>query len=262
MPLFGSKTPNARDVASRALIHKSQIVKTASTPPPEMYPQMVSAWSAEDRQKFDAECRENNSKLEHSLRDAKLWSKMSDGEKRITLAIPGEFTGQDMVNASWLTESLGCLLWSLGILDETPAYDTQFEMKILKFVPEPSDARNFIKRAKLRPLEEIERAQSIAELWHWRSRTRWLQENQPDTKGPNEMSLDEIVRVTSKFGREDGLFANSIDEDFPAFGKAYRDLSDEEWSQCTSIAMERHKAFNWLCGSAPGHRWEETPTDT
>jgi len=26
--------------------------------------------------------------------------------------------------------------------------------------------------------------------------------------------------------------------------------------------MERHKALNWLCGFAPGNRWDETPTDT
>lgn len=30
----------------------------------------------------------------------------------------------------------------------------------------------------------------------------------------------------------------------------------------TSIIMERHFALNWLCGMAPGNRWDETPTDT
>jgi hypothetical protein len=53
-----------------------------------------------------------------------------------------------------------------------------------------------------------------------------------------------------------------IDEDFPAFGRAYRDLSPEQWSLANSIAVERHFALNWLCGHARGNRWSATPTDT
>jgi hypothetical protein len=30
--------------------------------------------------------------------------------------------------------------------------------------------------------------------------------------------------------------------------KSYRDLSLEEFAMLTSIAEERHRAFNWLCG--------------
>jgi hypothetical protein len=61
---------------------------------------------------------------------------------------------------------------------------------------------------------------------------------------------------------EDGAFLAPICDDFPAFGKAYRDLSPDEFSIATSIAMERHRAFNWLSGRAPGNRWTDTPTDT
>ena len=41
-----------------------------------------------------------------------------------------------------------------------------------------------------------------------------------------------------------------------------RDLTEEEWREVTSIAAERHFALNWLCGYAPGNRWDATPTET
>ena len=59
-----------------------------------------------------------------------------------------------------------------------------------------------------------------------------------------------------------GDLTQCIEEDFPAKGKAYRSLTPEEWQEVNSIAVERHLAFNWLCGYAPGNRWDETPTDT
>jgi hypothetical protein len=60
----------------------------------------------------------------------------------------------------------------------------------------------------------------------------------------------------------DGLFASPVKSDFPVNGRSYAEISSDEWSRVRSIAMERHKAFNWLCGHAPRNNWEETPTDT
>jgi hypothetical protein len=42
-----------------------------------------------------------------------------------------------------------------------------------------------------------------------------------------------------------GDIPTPIGDDFPAFGKAYRDLTNEEYSQATSIAVEGHGAL-WL----------------
>lgn len=76
------------------------------------------------------------------------------------------------------------------------------------------------------------------------------------------ISFDSVVRQSVQNHSGDGTFETAIDEDYPAFGKAYRDLSADEWAIVQSITMERHFALNWLCGYAPGHRWDETPTDT
>ncbi len=79
---------------------------------------------------------------------------------------------------------------------------------------------------------------------------------------PDGTAITEVIRLTAVKAAEEGVFARAIENDFPAFGKAFRDVSEEELSRLTSIAMERHKAFNWLCGYAPENRWSETATDT
>ena len=70
------------------------------------------------------------------------------------------------------------------------------------------------------------------------------------------------MRGTARSLADDKLLPPLIDEDFPARGKAYRDLDEALARELASIASERHMALNWLWGSAPGNRWDETPTDT
>jgi hypothetical protein len=103
----------------------------------------------------------------------------------------------------------------------------------------------------------------IAELWHWRARTRQIVEMGHSTASlPPGITLDTIVAEAAAAAVADGLFPAAIDSDFPAYGKAYRDASPEEYALLVSIAVERHRAMNWLCGRARRNRWAETPTDT
>jgi hypothetical protein len=71
-----------------------------------------------------------------------------------------------------------------------------------------------------------------------------------------------VIELAAAKAATDGAFAAPIGSDFPAFGKAFRDLSEIEFAIVASIAQERHRAFNWMCGYAPGNRWDETPTGT
>ena len=61
-------------------------------------------------------------------------------------------------------------------------------------------------------------------------------------------------------GHEGGFLPLPLRGDFPAFGTGYRDLQPDQHAEALSIAYERHRAFNWLCGL--GKSWRETPTDT
>jgi hypothetical protein len=122
---------------------------------------------------------------------------------------------------------------------------------------------DLVKKARLRDSKEIERQHDIAELWHWRSRTRRLQEEgrMPTVVGGN-LTVPQMLQMTSSKAAENGDIPTPIDGDFPAFGKSYANLTRQEYAKATSIAQERHRALNWLCGYAPKNKWSETPTDT
>jgi len=174
---------------------------------------------------------------------------------------------QQQLDATWRNESAQALLWALGLLPGMPPYDTNADPELIGELPRET-ARGFIKSAQLRPQTQIDRARDLAELWHWRSRTRQLIEKGEALEADENMkaagfhSFDDIVRVTAQKAFEKGNIQACIGMDFPVKGRAYRDRSPEEWSEVTSITAERHFALNWLCGYAPRNRWDETPTDT
>jgi hypothetical protein len=186
---------------------------------------------------------------------------MTHNEQMFIIALPADVSRQKLINVSWLMESAECLLWSLGLVDDLPPYDAQANPDHLKRVPS-SSVQELLRNAKLRPSGEISEARDVAELWHWRSRTRQIQESGKSVELPDGLTLSKVVQMSAERAASDGLFEVPLGGDFPAFGRPYRDISVDEWSQATSIAMERHKAFNWLCGYAPGNRWDDTPTDT
>lgn len=253
--------PSAVDAARRAAILKYQIVHVATTPPRELVAQLSAEWSESDWNEFVTALEENRQKIVDALRSSGLWEDMSASERAIFECPALELTEQQVINTSWRAEVLGCLAWALGLVDTLPAYDTQMDPEQLLPLITVDDVAAFIRGAILRPQSQIERARDIAELWHWRSRTRELQERSY-TPPPGQPELDQIVRELSPRAAADGMIPMPIDGDFPALGRAYRDLSPDEWANAESIAMERHLALNWLCGYAPDNEWDETPTDT
>jgi HAMP domain-containing protein len=176
-------------------------------------------------------------------------------------------TDAQQIAASWRTEALQTLLWAVGIVPEMLPYDVPAgETPLKQFLG--ADLDRALAVSQLRPTDQLERARSTAELWHWRARTRQLIDRgetfpqSPQTAKAGIRTFDDVVRVTAKLAVEHGTIPTQIDSDFPICGKAYRDASSDEFSLAHSITMERHFALNWLCGFAPGGRWDETPTDT
>ena len=263
MRLFRRKAgpPDAAAAMSRVLIFKYQIVTGMATPPPDVLAGLMQAWDPGERQRFLEESRQRQAESEKKLRDSGLWPAMTPNEQEFIRALPSDVTQQMLINVSWLMESAECLLWSLGLVDALPPYDAQADLNHLKRVPS-SSIQELLRNAKLRPSDVISKARDAAELWHWRSRTRQIQESGEPVQLPDGLRLSKVVQMSAEKAASDGLFGVPLGDDFPAFGRPYRDISSDEWSQATSIAMERHKAFNWLCGYAPGNRWDDTPTDT
>jgi hypothetical protein len=156
-----------------------------------------------------------------------------------------------VVDAVWQAEGLGTLIWALGRL-ELPPYDLAFDHDRL--------LATALDGATLRPAAEIEQARETARLWHWRARTSSLQAEGVVTLPDRWRSFDQLVAATAMRGHEHGLLPRPFRGDFPAFGTVYRDLQPEQRSEAESIAWERHRALNWLCGLGPS--WDDVPTDT
>ncbi len=160
---------------------------------------------------------------------------------------------QDVVDATWRGEGLAMLVWALTLQDELPPWD------------DPVDALELARTldldgAELREDEELAGALEAARLWHWRARTALL-EADPDFELPERWSsFDQLIAATAMKGYEGGYLPQPRRGDFPAFGKAYRHLGDEERALCLSIAGERHFALAWLNGLSDD--WDATPTDT
>ena len=156
-----------------------------------------------------------------------------------------------VVEAVWQGEGLGVLLWALG-RTELPPYDLAFDHDRLFSVT--------LDGAALRDIAEIEQARDIARLWHWRARTSALQAEGGAGLPDRWQSFDQLIAATAMRGHEQGLLPLPLRGDFPAYGKVYRELSEDERGEAESIAWERHRALNWLCGL--GSAWDDVPTDT
>ncbi len=90
----------------------------------------------------------------------------------------------------------------MNLVEEFPPFDTQSEGELLQKLPYEKVVE-FIDAAVLHPEDAIEEKRSLAELWHWRSRTRELIEM--NREPPRELGLssfDEIVSSLSDLETE------------------------------------------------------------
>jgi len=258
--------PSSQDAARRLAILKLVVVHAMTAMPRGMIESIFDGIEAKEKQQFKRETEQAKDALQNALRTYKLWDQVSPNERTFFSTTAITMTQRQRIEASWRIEAALVLAWALRRIANLPPYDVDVNPQFLKSLPR--DPSELIATAELRPQAEIDRRRDVAELWHWRSRTRELNERgEPfpsnlDFRRRGLRSFDDIVRLAAAKAAQDGVIDQPIDGDFPAFGKAYRDLSEQEWAKIRSITMERHFALNWLCGHAPGGRWDETPTGT
>lgn len=256
--------PDATDVAVRALVLRCVVSYANQTPTPEAIEDAKIWWTEAEKRDYLKEFNRERDAIWQTLGKYKKY--LTPKERSLSQTSVITISNQEIADSSWRVEALGVLLWALGFVDRILSYDESTGPEFIGKFWSVED-ESFVRTARLRSRDEIALARDIAESWHWRSRTRQICEDgtpfpdDPSFREAGFFSFDDIVRKTSVFNAEEGMF-EAIEEDYPAFGKAYRDLSDEEWSTVRSITMERHFALNWLCGYSPGHKWDETPTDT
>jgi hypothetical protein len=257
--------PDARAVARRAIALKHLAAFAADVPPRPLLASWKQTWDAADRAEF-------LQRAQHDLRTRKKalgsWIRcMTRRERAVFNRTADSLTEREQIDAGWRIEAVCVLAWALRARERLPPHDKQVSAQGLADFP-PADLARFVATARLRPRAEIEAARDLAEFWHWRSRTRELHESGNPLRPDESMrargirTYDDIARHAVRNARRRGELRSIVDEDFKVRGKAYRDLTDDEWSEVRSITVERHYALNWLCGLAPRNSWERTTTDT
>lgn len=258
--------PTAAEVADRLVALKACVVYALGAPPRDVVAAMRARAKADERAQMDDKADEARDAFWTPIYDTPVFDALTPKERELSEATLITMTEEQQIEASWAVEGMVVLAWALGLVDELPEWDTQTEPSFLDEVPNPIALSRVREQASLRPAEEIEHVAAAAQLWHWRSRTRELIEGGfafPDElKRPGVASLDDVVRLTAAHAFAEGTIERVIDGDFPARGKAYRALDDDEWHEVRSIAIERHRALNWLAGLAEGNAWDSTPTET
>ncbi len=260
MGLFGKKgPPSAEEVAKRALVLACLVGRGLLIPPREMIAQLQEQWGS-DGPKMLAQLMDKNKQggIER-LSHLSVESDVTRSEREFFQKPLYRLTEQQLYNASWRTEALRSLLWTLCVTDSPGPFDEESDpVEIVKACTESVSPTS----ASIRPPDELEAQRTIAEMWHWRSRTRELQERPEPIPLPPEITMEEVIKMSAEMMVQRGAFPSTIGDDFAAMGRPYRDLTVEEWTIVRSITMERHYALNWVCGYAPRNDWDRTPTDT
>ncbi len=267
MWFFGKpKRPTSEEAARRLVALKYIYGYALLTPPPNIINQWLETRKTVNQELLIDELKAQQTEYRKKLHTLGLWKHFSPKEKTFLSSSLADAHLQQHTDATWRLEAIQVLMWALGMLSTLPPYEKALSHDLLKSFQQ-EDPGKFVKSAQLRPQAEIDAARDLAELWHWRSRTRELIErNEPLPPDPQMEAVgiktfDDIVRFSARHSQEEGLLP-IIDEDFAVGEKAYRDLSPEEWSEVRSVTIERHFTLNWLCGYAPRNQWDQTPTDT
>jgi len=259
--------PTTVDIYNRLVILKFVVVHAITTPPKQDIAEMFLRWSAADQRKFDEVCKKHADESISTLKKLKLWDYVSPKEKEFLNIYGSKMDEYIRLMVLWRMESAGMLMWALQIIPDWPLIDVEIDPELLKKV-EVKNIGTFLKLLHLRSGTEINSKRDLIELWHWRVRTRQLIETKGQFISDTNMkkagfnTLDDIVRFSAKAGYEKGILPVIMDEDFVFLDKPFRNLTPEEYQKANSIIMDRHYALNWICGKAPGNRWDETPTDT
>ena len=190
-------------------------------------------------------------KIRHRAEVVDRCRELADELRAALSRLPRDDHDPDVVEAVWRGEGLGTLFWALH-LAEMPPYDHPFDHGRLLELP--------LTRPRLRRSGEIESARETARLWHWRARIASLEEDLGFDLPAPWASYQELVASVATRGHQQGLLPEPVGDDFPALGFFYRWATPDELGELLSIAYERHRALNWLCG--PGCDWNDVPLDT
>ena len=139
-------------------------------------------------------------RLKGLLEEFDLYQFASPGEQ--DLLSRHEHTGQERVNATWLTECVQSLAWCLGLVDLDPF--RRCDDDLASHLPPPAaDPRDFISKATLRSFDEIYQQADLHYRLHWAARNARLMRHHCRVSegliGERRKALDWVVGVAANW---------------------------------------------------------------
>ena len=204
--------PTSQDVVRRLVILKSQVFYSLGVPPLEYFKQKLADLSVEQQKDILRKFKEASNQIKSYLKSSHLWKYMTDDEREFIEVDLLQMNFQAHKNATWRVESAVVLMWALRMINEFPAFDAQTNPEILKKIQDEFLLK-FTGSEELLPTYVLERQRGVAELWHWRSRTRELVERgdkiPPEIAKLGLTSYDKIIEMSASEALRVGIYRES-----------------------------------------------------
>ena len=169
---------------------------------------------------------------------------------------PSDLTEDEIAAVAWQAEGLATLGWALRLTGLLPPGNLGDITAVVRVVPAPwDDTAEWTRGAHLRPESEIATARDRAEVLEWRiaiEGPRRLASG--DERAQYEAAIADVVQEA----RASSLL-ESDSADFVIGDRPLAALDDHDLERVSSLAEERLRALNWLCGF--GTSWDEVPLD-
>jgi hypothetical protein len=181
-----------------------------------------------------------------------LWAEAELAERELIRSERGKANPQALVDGSWRAEGLAVLAWALG-LSELTAHDVPSDSQRLtgSLGIFSNEVPAGLSPATLRSSAELETVSKRLLALHWRTRDFALR------RAP--MDFVEFAK-TAWFGPLETGGIALADRDLSISGLPIARADPAAVRVASSIAAERHRAINWLRGSA--RRYSEVDTST
>jgi len=176
-----------------------------------------------------------------------LGGAISPSERHLLTAHAGALEPDQAAAASWATEALVAIGWALWLLDPIPGYECPADpAPLLMLLPAPWDGTiAFCQSSSLRAEDAVAFERERAELWDWRAGVaESIDSASPAARRDAAMAIRDVAHE----GHAAGLLPAPIGDDFPLGDRAFGDRSAETIGTVGSIARERLRALDWLCG--------------
>lgn len=193
-----------------------------------------------DEHHQDETCRSLHGQMRSWLSEVGADPELEPWESAALSQPLGQLDMQTRVDGSWASEGLAIIGWALRRYD-LPPHDVCVDPRALTnaFDFLQPDAAAFVGVASLRSIEEIQTGAARAFAVHWRLRQFSLSRE--------HMDFVAFAR-TAWFGPLNIEGIALAESDLSVGGVPIARAAADAIRTASSIAIERHKAFNWLLG--------------